>query len=131
MARMSRESGRCGCSGLLVLIIVAVLIWIFFFHPESPYAERVVEFLNTEYGRVCRAELEGLFEKTIKIDWTSDTTRIHAYKILGEIGEIKEALFRDRVRYLQFPNDGGTYNVIDWKTGDKWSVPERAPYYFK
>ena len=87
--------------------------------------------LNAEYGRVCSAELEGRFEKTLKIDWTSNTNRIHLTKIFYEIETVKEGLFKDGVRYFKFPNDGGTYNVIDWKTGDKWSTPEHAPYYFK
>lgn len=34
------------------------------------------------------------------------------------------------IRYLKFPNDARGYNIIDWKTGEKTSIKERAPYYF-
>jgi hypothetical protein len=52
-------------------------------------------------------------------------------KVLAEIGSVKSALYDDGVRYLKFPNDAGGYNVIDWKTGEKTSADERAPYFFR
>jgi hypothetical protein len=97
---------------------------------SSGYAEKVVDVLNTAYGNVCHAELEGFFSKTLKIDWTSNTVKLHVIKVLAEIGSVKESLYKDGVRYLEFPNDRGTYNVIDWKTGEKTSTSERAQYYF-
>ncbi len=97
---------------------------------SSNVTEAVVGFLNTSYGNVCHAELTGFFSKTLKIDWTRNTVQLHAVKVLGEIGSVKEELYKDGVRYLQFPNDAGTYNVIDWKTGEKSSTSERAKYYF-
>jgi len=43
---------------------------------------------------------------------------------------IDPLLAADGVRYFKFPNDAGGYNIIDWKTGEKRSVDEKAPYYF-
>jgi hypothetical protein len=49
---------------------------------------------------------------------------------MAAIGQSKETLYSKGIRYLKFPNDSGGYNVIDWKTGEKSSVDERARYYF-
>jgi len=104
-------------------------------YPTSSYsssgvADKVVSILNTSYGNICHAELTGIFSKTLKVDWTKNTVKLHAIKVLAEIGSVKEGLYQDGVRYLQFPNDAGTYNVIDWKTGEKTSTPEKTKYYF-
>jgi hypothetical protein len=48
----------------------------------------------------------------------------------SEVAGVKSRLYDAGVRYFKFPNDAGGYNIIDWKTGDKTSVSERAPYYF-
>lgn len=93
-------------------------------------ATAVVAILNSMYGNVCTAELNGFFAKTLRLDWTSNTNKLHMMKVLTEVGTVKEGLYADGVRYLQFPNDAGTYNVIDWKTGNIESISERAPYYF-
>lgn len=94
-------------------------------------ADTVVKLINTMYGAVCHAEINGFFSKTLKLDWTANTKKIHAMKVLAEIGSVKAKLYEDGVRYFQFPNDAGTYNVIDWKTGEKKSISERAQYYFR
>jgi len=93
-------------------------------------AEKVVDLINSEYGRVCTAELSGMFSKTLQIDWTANTAKLHVVKIFAEIGNVKEILYSDGVRYFKFPNNAGTYNIVDWKTGEKKSTNERAPYYF-
>jgi hypothetical protein len=49
---------------------------------------------------------------------------------MAAIGKSKETLYSKGIRYLKFPNDSGGYNIIDWKTGDKSSVDERARYHF-
>ena len=117
-----------------ILLLIPFIFVSHFVIPDSAVAgdaENVVYLLNTQYGRVCKAELTGFFTKTLKIDWTSNTVKINAIKVLAEIGSVKEILYRDGVRYFQFPNDMGTYNVIDWKTGEKKSISDRAPYYFQ
>lgn len=93
--------------------------------------ELAVAVINREFGRVCEASLNGWWWKTLKLDWTRDTAILHVGAVLAAIGKIKDGLYRGGVRYLQFPNDAGTYNVIDWKTGQKSSISERAPYYFR
>ena len=98
---------------------------------KPSYAEAVVALLNTSYGNVCHAELNGFFNRTLKIDWTGNTKVLHSMKVLAEIGSVKEGLYNDGVRYFQFPNDAGTYNVIDWKSGQKTSNSDRANYYFR
>jgi len=97
----------------------------------SPGAARlIVDLLNSQYGGICEAKLEGWISKTLRIDWTSRTMKLHVIRVLAEIGSVKELLYADGVRYLKFPNDAGGYNIIDWKTGEKTSVDERARYYF-
>jgi hypothetical protein len=99
-------------------------------HAHAGDAEKIVKILNSEYGNVCRAELNGVFSKTLKIEWTANTKKIHAIKVMAEIGGVKDRLYKDGVRYFQFPNDAGTYNIIDWKTGEKSSLNDRAKYHF-
>ena len=118
-------------------IVFSILFVVFISHfgacintAHAGDADNVVYLLNTEYGRVCKAELSGWFSKTLIINWTSNTKKIHAIKILAEIGTVKTMLYKDGVRYLQFPNDVGTYNIIDWKTGEKKSISDKARYYF-
>lgn len=110
----------------------AVILSTFFaaFPARAGVAENLVKIINEQYGSVCQAELSGVFSKTLKIDWTSRTVKIQALKILGEIGSVKDRLYGDGVRYFQFPNSSGMYNVVDWKTGEKKTVGDRAPYYF-
>lgn len=93
-------------------------------------ADSIVTLINAMYGKVCHAEISGIFSKTLKLDWTANTKKIHFIKIMAEIAGVKAQLYESGVRYLQFPNDAGTYNIIDWKTGEKTSNSERAPYYF-
>ena len=93
-------------------------------------ASTIVNLINATYGNVCHVEINGFFSKTLKLDWTANTKKIHAIKIMAEIGNLKEKLYEDGVRYFQFPNNIGRYNVIDWKTGEKKSISERAQYYF-
>jgi hypothetical protein len=94
-------------------------------------AKTIVSVMNAMYGNVVNASLEGWVSKTLKIDWTTRTTKLHAMKVLAEIGSVKSDLYEGGIRYFKFPNDAGGYNVIDWKTGEKTSVDERAPYFFR
>lgn len=94
------------------------------------FSDFAASYLSSMEGNVCSASVSGFFTKTFKVDWTARTTKIQALMVLGQIGKIKERLYQDDVRYFQFPNDSGTYNVIDWKTGKKKSISDHAPYYF-
>jgi hypothetical protein len=94
-------------------------------------AKTIVQLMNVMYGNVANASVEGWLSKTLKIDWTPRTTKLHAMKVLAEVGSVKSALYDDGIGYLKFPNDAGGYNIIDWKTGEKKSVDERAPYFFR
>jgi hypothetical protein len=93
-------------------------------------AHRAVEIINTEFGNICRASLEGIFTTTLRLDWTASTTKLHVAIVFAAIGKSKDALYESGIRYLKFPNDAGGYNIIDWKTGERTSVNERARYYF-
>lgn len=101
--------------------------------PEGRWglAQTWVDTMNQQQGNWCRLELSGWFAKTLKLDWTERTTSAQALGTLAGIGSIKETLYANGVRYFQYPNNAGTYNVIDWKTGDRTSISERAPYYFR
>lgn len=97
---------------------------------HAGYRDDFVDLLNLYYGNVCKVRIEGMFTKTIRVDWTSETVMLHTMKIFAEIGEAKEQLYQDGVRYFKFPNDTGTYNIIDWKTGEKKHNSDRARYFF-
>jgi hypothetical protein len=75
------------------------------------------------------------FDARILYNWipsgTAKPKQRHVSIIFNEIGGVKNSLYEDGVRYFQFPNYAGTGNVFDWKTGDKWSVEDPAPYYFR
>ncbi len=115
------------------LVVLAVLLAVSFGArtSEAGDAKAIVKLINISYGRVATAKLEGWFTKTLRIDWTANTRKIHAMKIFSEIAGVKSQLYNDGVRYFQFPNDAGTYNIIDWKTGKKTSDSDRARYYFR
>ena len=97
---------------------------------HASFKDDFVDLMNAYYGNVCRVKIEGVFTKTIRVDWTSQTVMLHTIKIFAEIGDAKDKLYSDGVRYFKFPNDAGTYNVIDWKTGEKKLDHDRALYYF-
>lgn len=124
------QDGRSGFTFLLVILVIAGA-FLMYGVSRSPFGQHVVDILNTDYGKVCRASLQGFFERTLRVDWTRDTVRLHCIMIFKKIDSVKEDLVLDGVRYFEFPNDGGTYNVIDWKTGRRWSNAEHAEYYFK
>lgn len=94
------------------------------------FKDAFVDLMNAYYGNICTARLEGWGGKTLRVDWTGQTSKLLAMKIFAEVGDAKESLYEDGVRYFKFPNDAGGYNVIDWKTGEKKSIDERAPYFF-
>ena len=124
---------RRGGKIVLWLILIPVLLYfaISFFSGSGSVARRVVDAFNSELGGICKVELEGWGANTIKVDWTSRTTKLNSIQVFGAIATAKSTLYNDGVRYFKFPNDAGGYNIIDWKTGEKTSVGERAPYYFR
>ena len=117
-------------SYIRVVLLALCLITMAPADSKAGDAETIVMLLNSEFGNVCSAELEGWFSDTLRIDWTSQTTVLTSAVVLSNISDVKEMLYEDGVRYLKIPNDAGGYNVFDWKTGDRWSVDESAPYYF-
>jgi hypothetical protein len=86
--------------------------------------------MSLQYGAVSTFSVEGWLTKTLRVDWTARTTVFQALLVFAAIGNSKTELYRSGVRYLKFPNNVGDYNIIDWETGTKTSVAERAPYYF-
>lgn len=117
---------RSGC-GCLVLILIPLAAFYFF---AGGSGDKAAEIINSQFGQVCEAKAEGLFSDTLRLDWTARTTKLHTITVMAAIGSAKETLYSKGIRYLKFPNDAGGYNVIDWKTGEKTSTNERAPYYF-
>jgi hypothetical protein len=114
----------------IIIIPVVLFVAISLLSGSGPTARRTVVLLNAEYGSICDAALEGWGQDTLRVDWTSRTTKINSIQVLAAVGAAKDVLYRDGVRYFKFPNDAGGYNIIDWRTGEKTSVDERAPYYF-
>jgi len=97
---------------------------------STGYTEAFLIVMNEKYGNVCKIETSGIFSRTLKVDWTQNTNKLYMLKVFAEIGEAKNRLYEEGVRYFQFPNNLCRYNVIDWKTGEKESISDRAPYCF-
>ncbi len=98
---------------------------------STGYTEAFLIVMNEKYGNVCKIETSGIFSRTLKVDWTQNTNKLYAMKVFSEIGEAKNRLYEEGVRYFQFPNDSGTYNLVDWKTGEKSSISDQTPYFFR
>ncbi len=96
----------------------------------ATYTDRFLFLMNKYYGNICKVEVNGIFSHTLKVDWTPNTNKLYALKVFAEIGDAKDRLYEEGVRYFQFPNNLCRYNVIDWKTGEKESISDRAPYCF-
>jgi hypothetical protein len=97
---------------------------------SAGYTEAFLLLMNKYYGNICKIEVHGIFSRTLKVDWTPNTNKLYALKVVAEIGDAKILLYEEGVRYFQFPNNLCRYNVIDWKTGEKESISDRAPYCF-
>ena len=108
--------------------LCVVFVFLYFLPGDAP---KVADVINAQFGRVCEAKIEGVFSNTLRLDWTADTTKLHVIAVMAAVGKSRETIYAKGVRYLKFPNDAGGYNIIDWKTGEKSSVGERAPYYFR
>jgi hypothetical protein len=121
-----RSERGCGCLTILVLI---GLIFVYFSSGGTDKS-KIAGIINSQFGAVCQAKVEGTFSDTLRVDWKGATTKINALAVMAAIGKSKEAFYSKGIRYFKYPNESGTYNVIDWKTGDKSSISERAPYYF-
>jgi transcription elongation factor Elf1 len=97
---------------------------------STGYTEAFLIVMNENHGNVCKIETSGIFSRTLKVDWTQNTNKLLMLKVFAEIGDAKVRLYEEGVRYFQFPNNICRYNVIDWKTGEKESISDRAPYCF-
>jgi hypothetical protein len=91
---------------------------------------KIADVINSQFGRICQAKIEGFFSDTLRLDWTAQTTKLNAITVLAAVGKSKETMYEKGIRYFKFPNDVGGYNIFDWRTGEKSSIAERAPYYF-
>ena len=89
-----------------------------------------VALLKQFYGHVCRPRVKQLSGKTLVIDWTSQTKIPDSVQVLAEINNMKTALYQGGIQYFQFPNNAGTYNVIDFETGVEKTITDRAQFYF-
>jgi hypothetical protein len=113
-----------------VMAVLIVTIFVFEIFGANSKADKVAGVLNTQFGRICEAKIEGLFSDTLTIDWTASTTKLDSIAVMAAIGGAKSNIYDSGVRYFKFPNNSGGYNIIDWKTGEKTSVSERARFYF-
>jgi hypothetical protein len=122
-----KPKSRKGCGCLLSILAVFA---VFYLVSGSSDGAKIAEIVNSQFGRVCEAKVEGIFSNTLRLDWTAATTKLNVITVMAAIGQSKETLYSKGIRYLKFPNDAGGYNIIDWKTGEKSSVDERARYHF-
>jgi hypothetical protein len=114
----------------LLAIVLSIIALVHFNSGGGKVANNIVTLLNTEYGAISNSKLEGWRSDTLRVDWTSRTNKLNVMVVFAAVATAKSALYEDGVRYFKFPNDAGGYNIIDWKSGGKTSVRERAPYYF-
>jgi hypothetical protein len=110
-------------AGFILILAVAVI--------TNLGNSKVADVINSQFGRVCEAKVEGIFSNTLRLDWTAETNKLNMIVVMAAVGKAKESIYSKGIRYLKFPNDAGGYNIIDWKTGEKSSIDERAPYYFR
>ncbi|MBR1151201.1 hypothetical protein [Bradyrhizobium sp. JYMT SZCCT0428] len=110
--------------GSVLILAAAVFLW-------NSGNSKVADLINSQFGRVCDAKVEGIFSNTLRLDWTAETKKLNVIVVMAAVGNAKESIYSKGIRYLKFPNDAGGYNIIDWKTGEKSSIEERAPYYFR
>ena len=108
----------------LVLIFAAVLLL-------NSDKSKVADIINSQFGRVCEAKVEGIFSNTLRLDWTAETKQLNVVVVMAAVGKAQDTIYAKGIRYLKFTNGAGGYNIIDWKTGDKSSIDEQAPYYFR
>lgn len=71
---------------------------------------KIADVINSQFGGVCEAKIEGAFPSTLRLDWTAATTKLNVITVLVAIGKSKETLCSKRIRYPKFPNDAGDYN---------------------
>ncbi len=113
--------------GVWCLVLIAALI----FRPgDSDVANDLVADLNKS-GDHCHGEISGIFDLTLRIDWTSRTREDHVKNIIAKVTAERKRLYEDGVRYFEYPNNAGTYNVVDFKTGARTATNEKALPWFK
>jgi hypothetical protein len=122
-----KPKSRKGCGCLLSILAIFAVLYLVSGNSDGA---KIAEIVNSQFGRVCEAKVEGIFSNTLRLDWTAATTKLNVITVMAAIGQSKETLYSKGIRYLKFPNDAGGYNIIDWKTGEKSSVDERARYHF-
>lgn len=113
-----------------VLAAGFLLAMVFGFVPTTSFAgeaKDLVGRINSKFGRVAEAELDGWFTKTLVLNWKRETVNIQAGLIIRTMEGMRDRLINDGVRYFKYQNDQCGYNLIDWKTGKKTSVNERPP----
>lgn len=114
-------------AGIWCLVLVIALI----FKPgDSSVARAVVDDLNKS-GNHCHGEISGIFELTLRIDWTSRTAAHNVKNVINRIMAERKRLSEDGVRYFEYPNHAGTYNVLDFKTGKQTAINDEALPWFK
>lgn len=113
--------------GIWCLVLITALV----LKPgDSRVAGDLVEEFNKS-GNHCHGEISGIFDLTLRLDWTSRTQPQHVKNILIKVMTDRKKLISDGVRYLEYPNNAGTYNVIDFKTGKRSATDEKALPWFK
>jgi hypothetical protein len=118
---------KAKAAGVWGLVLIAALT----LRPgDSGVANDLVADLNKS-GNHCHGEISGIFDLTLRIDWTSRTGENHVKTILAKIMAERKKLYEDGVRYLEYPNNAGTYNVIDFKTGARTAINQKALPWFK
>jgi hypothetical protein len=74
-----------------VLILIGFAI--FYFAGGNPEGKKIADIINTQFGRVCEAKVEGIFSSTLRLDWTTETTKLNVITVMAAIGKTKESLY--------------------------------------
>ncbi len=117
-----------GGIGILWAIVVIALGATFL--STAAEAEALVGDIRKTHARVCRVELRGGFNRTLRIYWTNQTKKQDIETSVSSILRDKQLLLKSRVTYLEVPNKSGTFDLKDLRTGGRTKTGERAPYFY-
>ncbi len=125
------QNGKSLLLGAWTLVVVSVVYVVFWWKPgESPEAADIMRNLNAQ-KKYCRFQVEGLFSRTLTIDWTTRTGEQDKKEILAALELSKGRLTHDGVRYVKYPNPDGSYTIKNLETGEEKTTTEKALPWFQ
>jgi hypothetical protein len=110
-------------------LVCAPVVW-FMIPRSSAAAEAIVKELNAK-GDYCVARLTGWRQNILRVDFTHRTGAASRDKIVDKVRFMRNELYEDGVRYLEFPDSTGNYLRIDFETMTESLTTEKALPWFQ